>query len=181
MSGPGIDYGMGRANIDVKTGFRYGVISQNSVSHAWSESAKPEYEPACPKCGRGAKAHDTVEVDTDSWASAKGECADFACEQCEYVFGSESAFGDEPAGWSYAGDGYQLIDCLDSDIMVLQSPVYTLGAYCSPCVPGAVNLESPLDDGAKAYCLDHDWFEDGAAPYPVYSVETGQLIPAPAK
>jgi len=28
------------------------------------------------------------------------------------------------------------------------------------------------------YCFGHDWFEDGKAPYPVYSVETGELVEA---
>ena len=32
MSGPGIDYGHGKTNIDLKTGIRYGIISQHSVN-----------------------------------------------------------------------------------------------------------------------------------------------------
>lgn len=28
----------------------------------------------------------------------------------------------------------------------------------------------------KAYCFGHDWFEGGKAPYPVYSVETGEEV-----
>jgi hypothetical protein len=31
----------------------------------------------------------------------------------------------------------------------------------------------------KAYCLGHDWFDDGRAPYPVYSVETGEWMQDP--
>ena len=78
--------------------------------------------------------------------------------------------GGEPIGWEYSGDGYELTDCLDSDIMVLKSPFYTHALFCSPCVPGAGDLDNATEDGVKAYCLGHDWFEDGVAPYPVYDV-----------
>jgi hypothetical protein len=55
--------------------------------------------------------------------------------------------------------------------MVLKSPYYSLAQFCSPCVPGAGNLESEDEDGVKTYCLSHDWFEDGKAPYKVYAVD----------
>jgi hypothetical protein len=45
----GIDYGLGRANVDHETGIRYGVISQHTVGQAWYDSAEAEYgEPHCP-------------------------------------------------------------------------------------------------------------------------------------
>jgi hypothetical protein len=105
-------------------------------------------------------------------------CADYACESCEYVFDSCQAFGEEPQGWNYSGDGYELTDCLDSDIFVLKSPYYTFAPFCSPCVPGAGDLDNAMDDGVKSYCLGHDWFEGGKAPYKVFSVETGQEVQA---
>jgi hypothetical protein len=30
--------------------------------------------------------------------------------------------------------------------------------------------------GVRTYCLGHDWFEDGKAPYPVYRVDNGELV-----
>lgn len=42
--------------------------------------------------------------------------------------------------------------------------------YRSKLTPGAGNLDNPRNDGPKTYCLGHDWFEDGKAPYPVYLV-----------
>jgi hypothetical protein len=97
--------------------------------------------------------------------------------------------------WLYESDGYKLTNCLHTDVFVLNSPYFTYAQFCSPCVPGACNLNSPLvtppddvyggnnfeDDWQKiranrCYCLGHDWFEDGRAPYPVYSVETGELV-----
>jgi len=94
----------------------------------------------------------------------------------------------------------------DTDIFITKSPYYTHAQYCSPCAPGAVCLmnyfinswensgtgekginnpyEYPDDYKLKAadagfpkgYCFGHDWFESGKAPYPVYSVETGEIV-----
>ena len=67
----------------------------------------------------------------------------------------------------------------DVDIFVCKSPYFTYAQFCSPCAPGAGYLLNPLtepDPGNKAYCFGHDWFESGKAPYPVYSVETGELV-----
>ncbi len=83
---------------------------------------------------------------------------------------------DDPIGWEYEGDGYKLVDCLDSDIMILESPYFTYAPYCSPCVPGAGNLDDAGETGVKTYCLGHDWFDDNRATYPVYSVTTGELV-----
>lgn len=174
MTNAGIDYGMGRSNIDVVSGIRYGVIAQNSVLQAWSDSAEPDYGKAhCPKCGNEAIEYDS-DKDVD-FACGHG-CADFMCESCEYVFDGDEAYPDEDCGWNYSGDGYELTDCLDYNIFVLNSKYYTFAKFCSPCVPGAGDLDNPIEDGAKTYCLGHDWFEDGKAPYAVYSVETGEEI-----
>ena len=179
----GIDYGAGMTNIDHANGIRYGAISQNSVLQAWADSAEAEYgPPTCPKCGNEAKEFDRMNAPDDHYDYAEHECVDYQCDSCRYVFGSDSAFGDTPIGWSYNGDGYELVDCLDSDILVIRSPFYTLACFCSPCVPGAGDLNSPSDDGAKTYCLDHDWFEDGKATYSVYRVDTDEIVePKPSE
>lgn len=179
MSGPGIDYGSGRTNINHETGIRYGVISQNSVLQAWADSAEPDYGPAtCPKCGRDALTYDTFEGDDSEFEIGHG-CADFVCVDCEYVFDSQEAFGDEAQSWSYVDDDYELGSAFDNtEIFVTKSPFYTFAAYCSPCAPGAGNLDSPIVDGAKTYCLGHDWFDDQKAPYPVYRVDDNSLVVA---
>ena len=167
----GIDYGRGLANIDRQTGIRYGVISQGAVLQAWAHSAEPDLgKPTCPDCGSELQRVEEIE-----YYSGPG-CEDYACTKCRRTFDAQDAFGDEPIGLSYSDDGYELTDCLDSDIFVLKSPFYTFAQFCSPCVPGAGNLEAPDADGAKTFCLGHDWFESGEAPYPVYSVETGQQV-----
>lgn len=51
----------------------------------------------------------------------------------------------------------------------------------APCAPGAGYLSNPCPDGPKTYCFGHDWFENDVAPYPVYRVDTGELVPPPVK
>lgn len=170
----GIDYGMGRPNINHATGIRYGVISQHSVMLEYSDLAYDYGEPTCPKCGGSVV--DAAKVDCEDWPQYERGCSDYACESCEHILDSSDVYGEEANGWSYSGDGYKLTSCLDSDVFVLASPYYTLAQFCSPCVPGAGNLDSADEDGVKTYCLGHDWFEERKAPYKVYSVATGEEV-----
>jgi len=175
MSYAGIDYGrIDKTNRDPVTGIHYGCISQHSVLQAWADSSEPEYgEQTCPKCGNAV-----VEYDSDEHGDyhCSCGCADYACTDCELVWNSCDCFPEEPLGYSYDAEGYHLVDCLDSGIMVLKSPYYTHAQFCSPCVPGAGNLDSPMLEGVKTYCLGHDWFDGGKAPYPVYRVDNNQEV-----
>jgi hypothetical protein len=118
----------------------------------------------CPDCGE-LTMHQIIPV--LHWED-KGE--DFVCLACQKSFDSSDCYPDEAIGFHYDQDGYKLIDCLDTDVMILKSPFYSFAQFCSPCVPGAGNLESPMPNGAKCYALGHDWFEEQIAPYPVYRV-----------
>jgi hypothetical protein len=187
-----IDYGMGKTNIDPETGIRYGCVSVHSLNpDVIYDAQELDYgKPHCPKCGNAAAtipAHteqrgagvsviqDVPEAYED-YEMARGAYADYACESCRYLFDGGEAFPDEPLGW-YIDDGeYKVVDCLDSDALVIKSPYYTLANFCSPCVPGAGNLDSHNTDGVKTYCFGHDWFDDGKAPYPVYAVATGERV-----
>jgi hypothetical protein len=86
------------------------------------------------------------------------------------------------------------------DIMIIKSPYYTYAQFCSPCAPGAGYLMNwfKMENGyspetlgieqfekmaqaagfPKVYCFGHDWFGNGIAPYPVFNVETGELVKA---
>jgi hypothetical protein len=84
---------------------------------------------------------------------------------------------DDPFYWQYNKEGYKAFqDTDDTDIFITKSPFYTLCAFCSPCAPGAGDLSHPIPDGVKTYCFGKDWFIDEPCPYPVYSVETGELV-----
>lgn len=151
-----IDYGMGRTNIDRVTGIRFGVISQNSIMQAWADCSQGVYP--CATC----------------------ECGDLERDDCEA----------EATEFEYQEDGYDMQSCLDSDVMVLRSRWFTYGPFCSPCVPGAVNLDGAarawvdeltgagdrVHHGAPGYCVDHDWFDNGVAPYRVFSVANGREV-----
>jgi hypothetical protein len=173
MSTVGIDWGLGKSNVDVATGIRYGVISQHSINQDAINDFEMNYgEPHCPKCGNEVSATTNSHVDHEDWDNYSNHgCNDFVCETCQHLLEADVVYSDEPQGFTYDADGYTLTDCLDNDIFVLASPFYTFAQYCSPCVPGAGNLDTPLTDGVKTYCLGHDWFDGGSAPYPVYKVE----------
>ncbi len=168
----GIDYGLGKVNRDA-SGIRFGVISQDEVGQAWADSSEPVYpDPCCPKCGGKV-------VPSEEWEEAD---KDFHCQSCEQSFWSDAVYG-EPSGFAVNDKEYSAScgDC--GDIFILRAPFFTYAQFCSPCAPGACYLANPLDepcDNNRAYCFGHDWFEGGVAPYPVYSVETGELVVASA-
>jgi hypothetical protein len=158
----GIDYSLGKSNFDKKTGIHYGVIHQGEVLQAWTDSSEAEYpEPeTCKTCnGTG------LEDDTDN-----------PCPDCDGE-GTLSDDFSEPI-FFYLDDGeYKASQTADDpDIFILKSPFYTLCQFCSPCAPGAGSIMNTVENGIKAYCFGHDWFESGKAPYPVYSVKTNELI-----
>ncbi len=167
----GIDYGMGQSNRNKETGIRNGVIHMNEVCQAWCDSSEPYYgkpdSVECPDCGRSVK------------AKAWGETVTCDGDECQTQFEAELPDCAEPISHYYEQDGYSA-ECGESgDIFVCRSPYFTYAQFCSPCAPGACYLTNPLDepnDNNRAYCLGHDWFDDGKAPYPVYSVETRELI-----
>jgi hypothetical protein len=183
----GIDYSLGQANVDKTNGIHYGVISQGSVGEAWYESSEAQYGPAtCPKCGNDAEeipAHSeqlengvAIVVDMpDEFEEfeqySKHGCADYACRNCEITLDSSDCFGDEAQGYTFEDAEYSLESAFDNTtIFVTKSPYYTFAAFCSPCAPGAGDLDTPADGGVKTYCLGSEWFEDEKAPYPVYRV-----------
>ena len=156
----GLDYSLGRANVDKSNGIHFGVISQNEILQSWADSSKPIYpEPeTCETCnGTG------LQLDEN------GTEMDEPCVDC---MGNGTVDNDvaEAIGFNYTEDGYEASCGEDGDIFITKSPYFTLCTFCSPCAPGAGDIMSPTPKGIKAYCFGHDWFESGKAPYPVYRV-----------
>jgi hypothetical protein len=186
----------GTTNYDSSTGIYYGVISQHSIDpEAFSDIHQAardlSYESAVDQLKKELR--DALEgvmsehFSTSSYGGRKSKsetatesATDAAWEAIEQEFNdSYESYADH--AWLYEKDGYELRDCLTTDIFVIKSPYYTFAPECSPCVPNAGNLDSASDREAasnweKAYCLHHDFFEGGKAPYPVYSVATGKRI-----
>ena len=89
------------------------------------------------------------------------------CDECEC----------EPLSWYIDNDEYSMETCMDNcEIMIYKSPYYTTGGFCSPCLPGAVDLNAFNAGDVRGYCLGHEWYPGEKAPYTVYSVETGKEV-----
>lgn len=180
---------MGRTNIDLSTGIRYGVIPAADLGAAWWENSTPYYGVAtCPKCGNEAAEYDkaedeygaeNVQVDDETGeespaelsALRRGCCADWGCVRCGIYFDGEDAYGDEPLAHRYGVDdnGEALPDTDivasqggdDCDVWVFKSDYFTFAPFCSPCAPGACYLrDGDYTGDARAYCFGHDWFWD---------------------
>ena len=178
---PGIDYGLGKANVDPDTGIRYGVISINSLHEFIHDELEPEYgDPTCPKCGDGVQ------------ESSFGK--DYYCESCAsldeieptrenlepYTFYSDECFSDECVGLTLNEVGkhqYSAHSAFDGACLFLtKSSYYTFAKFCSPCAPGAGDLDNPIEDGVKTFCFGPSMFTDDKAPYPVYRVSDDSLV-----
>ena len=158
----GIDYSLGRSNVD-STGIHYGVIAQNSCN---CESVDDIYTNGEDLALAKALGELRVRCGDDDERLERETQAMFDCWETLL------------SNIEYNKDGYLITGCLDFDLFILKSPFYTFAQFCSPCVPGAGNLDCPCETGPKTYCLGHDWFDDGKAPYPVYSVATNELVTA---
>jgi len=179
----GIDYGLGKTNVDTETGIRFGVVPTNDLAgwaretlmndgddvdfDAHKKQLKSELESAIQRVLKEYGYHRQNDAD----ALAEAIVDDFEWDGYEGT-------GD-CTRYHYEKDGYKLETCSDGDMFVLKSPFYTNAPFCSPCAPGAEYLRDRGEEGdCKAYCMGHDWFENGVAPYPVYDVTTGELVPA---
>ncbi len=179
----GIDYGLGQSNMDSKTGIRYGLMGQNAetLNHDATEDiwqgrnlSFEDYQEQAKKELRSALS----DYFSDSkWGEEKTSRLDDAVESAFEAVeqGISDNYQSDNDCHLYEKDGYK-IHTTESELWITLSPFYTHAQYCSPCAPGAGNLDTPCPDGPKTYCLGHDWFEDSKAPYPVYSVATGELV-----
>ena len=187
---PGIDYGMGQTNVDRSTGIRYGVISANAGLTEWFwEDVESVYLPSCPHCDN--KLDDGWEDESDQYNATQeaigngiateaeiDDLCDPICPHCYKAIedGEQWPDCDEPAANVIDSDGVKGHVDDSNDVWVTESPFYTRAQFCSPCAPGAGYLGNPCDDGPKTYCLGHDWFEGGKAPYTVYRVDDDSVV-----
>ena len=168
----GIDYGLGRTNIDHKTGIRYGVISQNAVTPEALDDIITRGTDVGFENMRDQAKNDLARaiasaIDPYGQLHDPDDPDELAAEILDDV---EWHCCDESGPWEFEGEGYFVKLAQDGDVWVLKSPFYTHAQFCSPCAPGAGHLGSPCEDGPKTYCLGPDWFEGGEAPYPIFNV-----------
>ncbi len=163
-----IDYGRGTTNV-AENGYRFGVLPHHDVGSAWYDSSEGVYPKGCPKCGSA-----------DFEENGDGE---LCCQDCEYTGEADEFWAEEARSFNYSDQEYLLSQDAESpDIWVMKSPYYTVTEFCSPCAPGAGYLRDANDEGpCEALCLGHEWFEEGQAPYRVFSVETREEVLPPAE
>lgn len=179
----GIDYaGHSNANRNTATGIRYGVIGQNSEGLS-PEAVSDIYDGrnlSFEQYQQGAK--DALRnALSDYFSDFKGtrdvSRLDIAVQDAFDAI--EDSLSDNYTSdcdtYLYEKDGYK-IHTSETELWITLSPYYTHAQFCSPCAPGAGNLDTHCPNGPKTYCLGHDWFEDNKAPYPVFSVETGAIV-----
>jgi hypothetical protein len=185
-------------NFNEKTGIRYGVISPHSIG-SWSlndiydQGTDPIYESGKNDILNDIKALceeynlDYERINTDS----------FIDEYSDNYQGNDSGIMD------YSDSEYDLHISGDNfGIFVMRSPYYTYCRNCSPCAPGAGDLDNPIDvDGGvprnepspvhlafksccteKTYCLGPEWFDkeddqySRKIPYRVFRVDNDQEV-----
>ncbi len=184
-------------NFDEKTGIRYGVISPHDIS-SWSldeiyqNGTDPIYEEYI---------ENTEQEYRDDHPGDKFNQEDFD----SYM---------ENCNMEYESDGSGIVDYSDSEydlhvsgdnfgIFVMRSPYYTYCRGCSPCAPGAGDLNSPVDNpdlknkdmiryidqfgtahkiAEKTLCLGHEWFDQDndqysrKIPYRVFRVDNDKEV-----
>ena len=184
----GIDYGLGRTNINQQTGIRFGVIPVNAlmpeaVDDLFTHGKDLDYEAYIDEA-KAKLSHALSDYFSDyKHESDKPSKLDNAVESALDAISDGLSDNYEGTGdctrMLYEKDGYRIQTDSGGDIWVFESPYFTYAQFCSPCAPGACYLTNPLDeptDGNKCYCLGPDWFDDNKAPYTVYSVETGKPL-----
>jgi hypothetical protein len=159
-----IDYGLGKTNIDTETGIRFGVQKINSLHECIHDDLEMIYpEPCCTKCG----GEFTDDPDYDYW-----------CASCE-DYSLESDFHDAECIGSELTGKYEAHSAFDHSCLFLtKSPYYTYANLCSPCAPGAGDLDSYTepDYGYQCYCFGPEMFDDNKAPYPIWKVADNTLV-----
>lgn len=187
VTGAGIDYGLGQTNIDHASGIRYGVISPHSLSgdalseiydHGDNLTYARAVEEAHADIGAAlTRVLDDLGVlpwkDADKSAYV-AEVAGAVWDHIEQDW-NDRYEGDGDEHYRYEREGY-IIETSSLGLYVIASPYFTLAPFCSPCAPGAGDLDTARDSGVKTYCLGADWFKDDRAPYPVFRVEDGSEV-----
>lgn len=130
------------ANVDPKTGIRYGVVSLNNLAdwvfdEFFLNGVSETYE-AAKKEHFGDKEPDDNELEEFN--------DNFDCDEEEYSLETDGMklllnfLGGAPLVW------------------VIESPHRAFCAECSPCCPNAGNLDEKREGGVETYDLPKDWY-----------------------
>jgi len=159
-------------NMNLDTGIHYGCISQNSLN---MESMDDWYDKDACYDEIKKEIEDGIEGVLSDYLEPVDiqETIDTAIERF-----NDSYQNDEPQFYyedaDYSAQYSQSLCCW----IISKSPYYTYCKGCSPCVPNAGDLDSPVtpDDYVsnmsvkRAYCLPKEFFDGEVAPYEYFEV-----------
>ncbi|MCK9593885.1 MAG: hypothetical protein M0Q91_17935 [Methanoregula sp.] len=170
-------------NFDEKTGIRYGVISPHNISSfalddIYQNGTDPQYESAKEEFENGLKSAIKEFCDNNSNMRLDDRHIDIDVIMDQW----NDHFENDGSGiMDYSDSEYDLHVSGDNfGIFVMRSPYYTYCRGCSPCAPGAGDLNSPITDkdqladcmslktifsAGKALCLGHEWFDQSDDQY----------------
>ena len=156
-------------NYNEKTGIPYGVISGNNVPDladdifssgdsltyaAWKQELGEKISGAIQGAIQDYTCHpekivkgiDVAEIVDSLLDSGLGD--DYQQEEEEFEYSYDTPQGKVSLLLGWLGGA--------SIIWVIDSPYVANCAGCSPCVPGAGDLDTPEKDGIECYCLPPD-------------------------
>lgn len=155
-------------NYDPKTGISFGVISQNSLNfdaiNSWYENDSI-YEECAEELEKAVKNGEITKEDKESVLENYDN--DYHHWYVKDDGGISAEFFEDLNAW-----------------YITKSPFYTFCKKCSPCCPGAGDLDSPIDPDDhevmnlcdRAYCLPKEYLDDECAPYHVYRVDNDEEV-----
>lgn len=142
-------------NVNPTTGVRYGYISANSLHpdvlqqlQYGSRAVDVHYE------NFKTEIYAAMRAGLDDYLSVRAIDAayDVAIEEADF-------YDDEPVHEGEYEGVYYRTSWLGGalNVWIFESPVIGTYAKCSPCVPGAGNLDCPTEDGVVCYDVPEDW------------------------
>ena len=170
----GINYASGlNTNKNSETGIRYGVISQHSLmpealDDIFTQGRDLSYEGYIEEINKNLRS--VLSNYFSDWAMKSKDVPsnlDCAVENAFNAISDDIGYQSDSPKMLYESQDYSIETCSDNDLIVTKSPYFTYAQFCSPCVPGAFNLDSPLEQEEsdnKCYCLGSDWFGRGESP-----------------
>lgn len=178
------------ANYDEKTGIHYGVISPNSISQ---ETLSELCDKSTDTIYEESKKEIVAQINSlFESLGIRDDDKDYETIREMMITTFNEGYENDYHGYEYEDKDYILHISDDSfGIFVIKSPYYTYTRLCSPCAPGAGDLNAPLkadhrckditNTGAKTYCLPSEFFDDEYAkiPYRYYRVDNDQEEIAP--
>ena len=178
-------------NMNLETGIHFGCISQNTLDPEQlmgliDDAEDVLYTSSLEEFETGLKEAieegEVLEFLKFTYMDESLVDEDFDTIMNEWCDGYQNDYHQ----FYYKDDEYEMDFCEDMNcIIILKSPYYTYCQGCSPCVPNAGDLDSPVtpDDYEnnndvgffypkfhKAYCLPDEFFDDDKAPYKYFEV-----------